>query len=169
MKNTILYLFFVFCLNNLSAQFQSAELGISGLTCSACSKSVEMSLRKLSFVEGVTMNLERTQAKIIFKKGNVIEIEKLAHAVIDAGFSLSYLKADFLFKNLTVTNNFCFSYENNKYQFLVDGSKTLNGKTTIRFIGDKYLSKKDLSPWKAKMNKACTSTNKKEKLYYVTL
>ncbi|MFM7023047.1 MAG: heavy-metal-associated domain-containing protein [Flavobacteriales bacterium] len=169
MKSTILYLFFLLCLNTLQAQFQSADLGISGLTCSACSRGVEMSLRKLPFVENVIMNLQLTQAKIIFKKSGVVEIEKLAAAVIDAGFSLNYLKAEFLFSNIVVSNNYCFSFENNKYQFLLSENKTLNGKVILRFIGDKYLPKKDVAAWKPKMNKACQSTNKKEKLYYVTL
>jgi len=169
MKNTILHLLFVFCLNTVSAQFQSAELGISGLTCSACSKSVEMSLRKVSFVENITMNLERTEAKVIFKTGNPVEIEKLARAVMDAGFSLSYLNADFIFENLSVSNDFCFAYEKSTYQFLLSENKTLSGKTTLQFIGDKYLSKKDLGPWKGKMTTLCKSKDKKAGFYFITL
>ena len=167
MKNTILY-FILFWSVHLAAQFQSVEIGVGGLTCSACSRSVEMSLRKLPFVDSISMNLERTNAKIFFKKIAFVEIEKIANAVVNAGFSVTYLNAEFLFTNTIVSNNFCFSFENNKYQFLLDATKTLNGKKTLHFIGDKYLSKKEMGTWKARM-KGIFALSAKEKLYYVTL
>ena len=42
----------------VKAQFISAEIGIDGLTCSACTRSAEMSIRKLPFVADVKMNIE---------------------------------------------------------------------------------------------------------------
>jgi copper chaperone CopZ len=170
MKCTILCLVFLFWLDALSAQFHSAEIGISGLTCSACSRSVEMSLRKLPFIDSVSMNLEHANAKVFFKKISIVEIEKLAQAVVDAGFSVTYLNADFTFKNTAVGPDFCFLFENNIYQFLIPEAKTLNGKVILNFIGDKYLSKKDFSKWKPKMMEVCNrATHKKQLLYYVTL
>ena len=84
------------------AQFVSAEIGVDGLTCSACTKSVEMSLRKLDFVQDVQMNLENTNGKVTFKPGALIYIDKIAKAVDNAGFSVSYLHATFSFNSLTV-------------------------------------------------------------------
>jgi len=170
MKKVALCLLFLGYFISVSAQFQWVEIGISGLTCSACSRSVEMSLRKVTFIDSIHMNLENTNAKVFFKNDSIVEIEKIAQAVIDAGFSVSYLKAGFIFNNVSISNNYCFSFENNNYQFLVSDSKTLNGKIIVRFIGDKYLSKKELRPWKSKMNKACVSDKtKKKSVYYITL
>ena len=169
MKNILLLLISFCFLGNIYAQFQWAEIGVSGLTCSACSRSVEMSLLKIPFVDSVEMNLEHTQAKVFFNKISVVEIEKLAQAVIESGFSVAYLKAEFIFNNVAVSNNYCFSFENNKYQFLVNENKILNARAILVFIGDKYLPKKEIRTWKPLMNKDCASTNKKEKLYYVTL
>ena len=170
MRNVILSFLLLCSSNILFAQFQWAEIGVSGLTCSACSRSVEMSLQKLVFVDSVIMDLEHTSAKVIFKKIALVEIKQIAQAVIDAGFSVTSLQAEFVFRNTLVNNNFCFSFEKNNYQFLLNEAKTLNGKTILFFIGAQYLSKKEVAKWKAKMNKACTpDKSKKEQLYYVTL
>src|SRR4051812_38883306 len=83
-----------------SAQFKSAMVGVNGLTCSACTRTVEMSIRKLDFVQDVTMNLENTEGKIVFKENADVDISKVARAVTDAGFSVRYLTAVFLFNNV---------------------------------------------------------------------
>lgn len=75
------------------SQIREASIGVDGLTCSQCSRSVEMELRKLDFVKDVKMNLENTSAIITFKNSHAaIPFEKIATAVKDAGFSLRYLK-----------------------------------------------------------------------------
>src|SRR5579885_2179698 len=78
-----------------NAQFTQVELGVDGLTCSACTRSVEMGLRKLDFVKDVKMNLDNTNGVITFKEGIPVSIEKLAKAVSDAGFSVRYLQATY--------------------------------------------------------------------------
>ena len=85
------FVLFAFC---AIAQFTSAKIGINGLTCSACTRSVETGLRKLSFVENVEMSLENKSGIITFKKGQKVEIEKIASAVTDAGFSVRFLTAE---------------------------------------------------------------------------
>ncbi len=57
---------------NSKAQFTSAELGVDGLTCSACTRSVELSIRKLDFVKDVQMNLDNTVGQITFVPGKQI-------------------------------------------------------------------------------------------------
>src|ERR1700759_2288056 len=99
MKNSLLFLLFLVASLHLRAQFTWAEIGVDGLTCSACTRSVEMQIRKLDFVDSVSMNLEHTDGKIFFKKGAAVNIEKISQAVVDAGFSVRYLRAGFLFKN----------------------------------------------------------------------
>src|ERR1700722_452721 len=77
------------------AQFVSAKLGVDGLTCSACTRSVELSIRKLDFVKDVQMNLDNTVGQITFIPGKQISMNKIAKAVTDAGFSVRYLQATF--------------------------------------------------------------------------
>ncbi|HJP63989.1 MAG TPA: hypothetical protein VJ844_11120, partial [Mucilaginibacter sp.] len=41
------------------AQFTKAELQVSGLTCSMCSKATEKSLRTLGFIDDIKADLNR--------------------------------------------------------------------------------------------------------------
>src|SRR5580693_7986784 len=100
-----------------SAQFQSVFIGVNGLTCSQCTRTVEMSIRKLDFVAGVEMNLEHTEGKIILKKNARADMDKIARAVVNAGFSVRYLPADLVVDNSVVTNGSCFNYKGDEYVF----------------------------------------------------
>ena len=142
---------------NASAQFTSAEIGVDGLTCSACTRSVEMSIRKLSFVDSVAMNLEHTEGTVIFKKNAKVDIEKIAKAVTDAGFSLRSLTASVNVNELKAGNDFCWVYENNTYHFVkMPAAENLSGTIRLKFIGDKYMSKKELKDWKMYMTSNCS-------------
>jgi copper chaperone CopZ len=66
------------------SQFISAELGVDGLTCSMCARSVEMSIRRLPFVKEVTVDLRATTMKVEFKRA-AGDIEKLASSVMTPG------------------------------------------------------------------------------------
>ena len=151
----------------LKSQFLWAEVGVDGLTCSACSRSVELSILKLNFVDSVVMNLEHTEGKIFFKKNVKVEIDKIAQAVVNAGFSVRYLKTAFIFTAGSVSGNNRFVYENTTYQFIKPPDKTLNGETTITFIGKTFLSKKEFSHWKNEIKNSFS--DKKEKIYFITL
>ncbi len=153
----------------LRAQFSSATIGINGLTCSACAKGVELRVRKLPFVDSVAMNLKQTEAKIFFKKNTKIEIAKLAKAVVDAGFSVRSLQIGFKFNKVDITDNYCFTFEGNNYQFLKTGNKNLNGNVVLKLVGQDYLTKTDLASWKPLLKNVCGTTDKKVKTYFVTL
>ena len=149
------------------AQFSDAEIGVNGLTCSQCSRSVEFSIKKLDFVKDVQMDLEHTQGKIIFKPGMKVYIEKIARAVEEAGFSVRYLTADFVFDNVTIQEGYCFPFENRLYQFVKTEPKNLRGTTQIKFIGKNFLPKKEYKGWELDLKPKCGET--KERVFYVTL
>jgi copper chaperone CopZ len=91
-------------------QFISAEIGIDGLTCSACTRSAEMSIRKLPFVADVKMNIENTNGIITFKADTTIDMRKIAQAVVDAGFSVRYLTAIYKLSGaLNIEENYCMN------------------------------------------------------------
>jgi len=148
------------------AQITEVQLGVDGLTCSQCSRSVEMRIRKLSFVKDVKMNLEHTEGKVYFKSGAKVEVDKIAQAVVDAGFSVRDLKAAMLFKNVAVSSNYCFAYDNNNYQFIQTPGQTLNGAVTVTFVGKGFMEKKELKKWQPYMKSACSA---KGKSYFVTI
>ncbi len=165
---TILFSILFFLLSeNISAQFKWAEIGVDGLTCSACTRAVEMNIRKLDFVDSVAMNLENKEGKIIFKAGKKVNIEKIAQAVFDAGFSVRYLKAAFMFDNLSISNGFNWTNDTEQYCFVKAENKILNGETMLTFIGEKFMPSKQYRTWKKKIIECC-SVNKK-KVYYITI
>jgi copper chaperone CopZ len=152
---------------NLYAQFKTAEIGVDGLTCSACTRTVEMSIRKLDFVQDVQMNLEHTEGKITFKPNVKVDIEKIAKAVVNAGFSVRYLNAVFTFNHVNAKDNDCFAFEGNQYQFIKTGAKTLNGETTLKFLGKEFLSRKENKKWELDLKPACSKST--GVVFYVTL
>jgi len=148
------------------AQITEVQLGVNGLTCSQCTRNVEMQIRKLDFVKDVQMNLEHTEGKIYFKQHEKVDIDKIAKAVINAGFSVRYLNADLVFKNTAVSSNYCYAYSNDSFQFIKTPNRTLNGTVTISFIGREFLTKKELKKWQPYMKASCTASGK---AYYVTI
>src|ERR1700744_3890006 len=91
LKRFVFILLLAITMMPLHAQVISARVGVNGLTCSQCSRSVEMQLRKLSFVKNVNMNLKQTEGDLEFKEGAKIDFSKIAEAIKNAGFSVRFL------------------------------------------------------------------------------
>jgi len=167
MKTLLLIILTAFISFSGKAQFTSAELGVDGLTCSACTRSVEMSLRKLDFVKDVKMDLDNTKGVITFKTGSNISIEKLAKAVIDAGFSVRYMQATFKTDSVMhVSDNYCFAYNNANYQFVKVTSSDVKNDVVMKFIGKEFQESKEYKKWKEGLKPMC---NGGKNTYYVTL
>ncbi len=149
------------------SQFISVDFGVNGLTCSACTRSVEMSIRKLNFVEDVVMDLKNTNGKITFNTEIPVSIDKIAKAITDAGFSVRYLNAVFKFDPITISDNYCFVYENSNYQFINVGKKKIEGNTVIKFIGKEFLPKREYKNFIIFLQPLCETG--KQKTYYVKL
>ena len=122
-------LLLLFCTGwySANAQFQTVFI-----TCSQCSRTVEISIRKLDFVADVQMNLEHTEGKIILKNGKKADMEKIAQAVTDAGFSLRYLKADLTIDNSINTSGQCVNYKGDEYVFTAAPKQPLTGNLAAR-------------------------------------
>lgn len=139
-------------------QFLYAEIGVDGLTCSQCQRSVEMGIRKLDFVEDVKTDLANTDGRITFKAGSKVDVNKIAKAITDAGFSVRFIKAGFNFSNLSVNDNFCFQFEGNNYQFIKCGNQVLNGERIITFTGKKFMPAKEFKKIKSDLKSVCGKT-----------
>ena len=124
------------------AQFTQLDLGINGLTCSQCSRSVDMQLRKLAFVQGVQMDLKHTQAIIQLKKEERVNIAAVAKAVEDAGFSVRYLKAKvqpgFFVKE---TKQDCWTVGEDAYVLLQ--SRDAGQVASLQFVGKEYMPRQE--------------------------
>ncbi len=141
MKSLFIFLLIFFSINYSYAGFRYLKIGIDGLTCSACSRSVEMKLRKLSFIYSVEMDLENTEGKIILKESETIRLDEICSAVKDAGFSIRFLKAELT--DPITTKEKCFEIDHIQFQLLsYDSSKF------IQIIHPCFLSKKEWKKYK---------------------
>ncbi|RVU00259.1 copper chaperone [Mucilaginibacter limnophilus] len=124
---------FTFAFTKANAQFIKAELQVSGLTCSMCSKATEKSLRTLDFISDIKPDLNRNIFNITFKNNVPVNFEKLNNKVQTAGFSVNILKATYNFNNTTL-NNDMFNYSGYSFHLVNAGNKSLNGPVALTFV-----------------------------------
>jgi copper chaperone CopZ len=115
------------------AQFTRAELQVSGLTCSMCSKATEKSLRTLHFISDVKVDLNRNVFMITFKKDLPVNLEQISGKVENAGFFVNCLKATFNFDNVKVAGN-TFVYSGNTYRLVNGNDKPLSGDVPVTVV-----------------------------------
>jgi len=149
------------------AQFETVYIGVNGLTCSQCSRTVEMSIRKLDFVADVQMNLEHTEGKIILRKNKKADIEKIAQAVFNAGFSVRYLQADLLVDNSVTTSGSCINIKGDQYVFTAAPKEPIKGTIKLKFLGKKFMPKNELKKIDVNDNDHCGNVS--GKIYHVAL
>jgi copper chaperone CopZ len=169
-KSLVLLLLIVFFGFDTKAQFKSATIGIDGLTCSMCSRSVEKLILQLDFVRAVQMDLNTTTAQIIFKQGKKVNISELSKKVFDAGFSVRSLVALFNFESLVEQEEGkSYTYEGDQYIFLKKSKDSPLGEKQITFIGKQFISQKEFSHWKSITSKYKGSVKGKAEVYYIVL
>ena len=168
MKFYLAFVFLFLCgFFSANAQFETVYIGVNGLTCSQCSRTVEMSIRKLDFVDDVQMNLQHTEGKIILKKNKKADIDRIAQAVFDAGFSVRFLRADFTVDNSVATSGSCFNYKGDEYVFTQAPKEPLKGTIKLTFLGKKYLPKNEFKKVQQFMSTQCGDSA--GKVYHVSI
>ena len=154
-----------------SAQFKSATLQASGLTCAMCSNAINKSLKTLSFVTGVEADIKTSSFVINFKEGADINFDQLRKKVEDAGFSVAKLQIVADFKNVTVQNDQPLTVDGKVLHFLNVKSQQLNGEKTITIVDKNFLSAKEYKKY-AGLTKAesfKTGEAKGVRVYHVTI
>lgn len=137
--NIYLLLFCLLISINVSAQVQSIRISINGLTCSQCSKSVEMRLKKLSFISKVDMDLQNTEAKISLKKDAKIDLNKVADAVTDAGFSVNTFWVNYQFPSVNYGDQNCISTKDGIFM-LINNNTAITQEVIV--LGKKFNASK---------------------------
>jgi copper chaperone CopZ len=161
MKKGLVILLVLLFSQTIWAKITSVQIGVDGLTCSMCSRSVEMAIKKLAFVEEVKMDLKQTQGTITFKAGQNVNFKQLAKAVKDAGFSVRFLKASI--DDLPPTKNDAITIGDNTIK-LVNTVSDNTKAITLVLLGFDYMNKKNLKTWQMKYSNF--SPFSKENNYY---
>ena len=147
-----------------NAQFTKAELQVSGLTCSMCSKATEKSLRTLDFISDIKVDLNRNLFLISFKKDAQVNFDQISKKVQSAGFFINNLKATFNFANTKIDDNW-FSYAGDNYHVVAPANKALNGLAAITIVDKGFAP---AAVYK-KYSNTFTSSTKPGKVYHVTI
>jgi len=154
MKKIFFLLITIACHSITHAQINKVLLKVDGLTCSACSFATQKSVLQLDFVDDIKMDLNTHMATVTFKPGKKISVQQISKKVYDAGFSVGSLVAVTSFNTKEVSDSTCLDMEGDLYHFEQMPEKTvLNGVTTLKFIGDKYMSKSEFKKWKKDIKK----------------
>ena len=71
--------------------------------------------QETGFCSRCTDEFRAYEGKIMLKKGKKVEIDRVAQAVFDAGFSVRYLYADLLIDNSVTATGSCINYKGDQY------------------------------------------------------
>ncbi|HAL95511.1 MAG TPA: hypothetical protein DCP55_06150 [Chitinophagaceae bacterium] len=159
------------------AQFQSARLQATGLTCALCSKAIHESLQKLPFVAKVEADIQSSAFSVQFRKGETQNPDALKTAVEEAGFFVGELLLEGQWAENMPASSVPFNWGGNWYYFL--SSKAVKDKSTFTlsvidkgFVTDKAY-KKYLSQYKQSsfstgfFTEDSLSPDKKQRLFHV--
>jgi copper chaperone CopZ len=152
-----------FCAPAYAQKIVEAEIGINGLTCSQCSRSVELSLRRLRFIKDVSMDLEHTKGRLFFKDNEKIDPDAIAQAVKNAGFSVRSLDVVFMLNDKLQPP--CFNANGFSYQ-VVRSPQVLQGRVELQVLGNSFLPKKEFKTWQPLLKNSC---NTKGKLFFAAI
>lgn len=139
------FLLLVFHVLSSQAQILSAKVGINGLTCSQCSKSVYMSFKKLDFVKKIDMDLEETVAQLDFYTDKPIQLEAIKKAIDNAGFSLRNIALTIQYQDTSVQTMSAPIICINDYCFYLDKKCEKEGLLTFELIGEEWNANKKLN------------------------
>ena len=153
------------------AQFKSATLQASGLTCAMCSNAINKSLKTLSFIEKVDADIANSSFLIIFKQGAGINFDQLRKKVEDAGFSVAKLQVVTVFNNTAIENDRSVTVEGKVFHFLNIKNQVLNGEQTITIVDKNFVPVKEYKKFAAftKAESFKTGQAQGTRIYHVTI
>jgi copper chaperone CopZ len=147
---------------NANAQFTSASLQASGLTCSMCSKAVKNALEKVSFVARVQVDIKNQQYNLIFKDSADVDFDDLGQAVEEAGFSIAALSAKVSVYNVVLEKDKHLQIGNKNFHFLNGSGQQLSGLITLKMVDKGFLTAKEFRKYSAASKMKCLQTGTTE-------
>ena len=164
-----------FAVNVSAQQISTADLQVTGLTCSMCSNATQKSLETLGFINSVKPDLNKNIFVLTFKKGADINIDLIRKKVQDAGFSVGGLTADFTFSQVKIDDKGQAIIDGNVYRFVNAKNKTLNGTVKASVVDKNFISGSAFKKQSATVNSdayangTAVVNGKKTRVYHLVL
>jgi len=93
MKSSLFLFIVIFSLSVFAGEkSKNVTLNVSGMTCESCVSTVEKTLKKVSGVEAVKVDLQQKQATVTLSGKSKTTAVMLAKAVSDAGYTATEQK-----------------------------------------------------------------------------
>lgn len=143
-----------------NAQFSSASLQASGLTCSMCSKAVKNALEKVSFVSKVDVDIENQKYNLSFRQSEGMDFDALQKAVEDAGFSVASLKVTATVSNLRLSKDEHVEIGGHRFHFLNGDGRQLQGDVRFSVVDKGYVPQKQFKKFASMTKMACVQTGR---------
>ncbi|RYD79111.1 MAG: heavy-metal-associated domain-containing protein [Sphingobacteriales bacterium] len=170
---SIIMLFFA--VNVSAQQISTADLQVTGLTCSMCSNATQKSLETLGFINSVKPDLNKNIFVLTFKKGADINLDMVRKKVQDAGFSVGGLTANFNFNQVKVDDKGQAVVDGNVYRFVNAKNRTLNGTVKAVVVDKNFISGSAFKKQSASVNSDAYANGtaiingKKTRVYHLVL
>ena len=129
-----------FAVKASAQQISTADLQVTGLTCSMCSNATQKSLETLNFISSVKPDLNKNIFVLTFRKDANINLDLVRKKVQDAGFSVGGLTASFNFNQVKIDDKGQAVVDGNVYRFVNAKSKTLNGTVKASVVDKNFIS-----------------------------
>jgi len=140
------------------AQFQSARLQATGLTCALCSKAIHESLQKLSFVAKVEADIQSSAFAILFRNGETQNPDALKAAVEEAGFFVGELLLEGQWGEKLPASTVPFKWGDNWYYFLSSKAVKDNSSFTLSVIDKGFVTDKAYKKYLSQYNQPSLAT-----------
>ncbi|WP_121356756.1 heavy-metal-associated domain-containing protein [Flavisolibacter nicotianae] len=123
-------------------QLKAVEVQVGGLSCALCSKTVQKSLEKISFIGAVKPDLNSQEFRLVFRENSFVDLEQIKKQVEDAGFSVARLQVVADFGDVPVESNSPVKIGSLQFQLMDAGANVLKGEHTLTLTEKDFLSAK---------------------------
>jgi copper chaperone CopZ len=144
----------------LNAQFKTASLQATGLTCAMCSNAINKALQGKPFIQSVKADIKNSSFNIVFKENADVDIDELRKAVEDAGFGIRSLKLTGNFKQLKIGNDAHVQIGDKNFHFLNVSDQVLNGEQAITIADKDFLTAKQFKKFSESTKMKCLQSGK---------
>ena len=181
MKKLLLIVIIALFAVTSQAQFTTATLQATGLTCAMCSNAINKALQKVSFVESIKSDIKNSAFTMVFKAGTQVDIDALKDAVEDAGFSIGSLVLTGSFSETKIEKDQHIKIGMENFHFLNANNQVLNGEQAITIVDKNFVTEKQFKKYRAATKMSCMQTGKTasscakegisagERVYHVTI
>lgn len=154
-----------------TAQFKSATLQASGLTCAMCSNAIHKSLSQLTFIASIEPDLENSAFVVQFKQDAEVDFDAMRKRVEDAGFYVARLTVSARFNADKVQKGQVFQYRHLQFFIVESATPVLQGQYNFTILDKGFVSARELKKYQGIIRAGSYKTGQfnGRRVYHITI